>query len=445
MRRPPQWSGLARLPGLEGRLPDGGRDAVVLTTAGSLGDLYPVLSVARALEAAGIEARLALSPDDVAVARRWGLDATPIGPSAAEIERRLGLGRDEIAASVLRDPSPILRDLAIPMAEALVYDLAPLVDGAGAVAATLLALSAPLAAERAGVPFVPLALQPMLTFAPSDPPGIEPIRRIVVPAPGRLGRAWNRAVLRVARAELSRRHRGDLDALRARLGLPPGSGTPLVDDPPADLRIGLWDPDFAPAPPDGPPGLEVVGFPPAPPSSADDPAVARWMEDGAPALVVTLGSAAHRIGPRGFWAGAVDAARRLGMRAVLLHGEAAVPEGPDILAKPYAAHAALFPLAGAILHHGGIGTTAEALRAGKPQLVMPVGGDQPDNAARLRRMGAAAVLAPRRFSGARAAQALHGLLAGFDHEAAQARGARMAARDGAAEAALRIARVALRS
>ena len=441
---PPQWSGVRRLPGLEGRIPKFDRGAVVLSTVGSLGDLYPVLAIARRLEMAGLEPRLALSPDDCEVARSWGLLAHPVGPSAAEICERLGVDRDRIAESILRDPGPMIDQVLIPILPAMVQQIDALAEGATCVAATTFALAAPLAAERAGLPYVPLMLQPMLGFSALDPPRGKGFDLMRHPPRGPVGRAWNRTVIAVARAELRRRHRRKLDAVRARLGLPPDPGVPLID-PGGDvpLRLGLWSDRFAPPPPDADPTLRVVGFPPAPEGELPH-GVRDWIDAGPPPLVVTLGSVAQSLAGPHFWAEAVALARRLDLRAVLLRGEAEVPEGPDILSLRYAAHAPLFPRAAIVLHHGGIGSTAEAIRSGRPQVVVPIGGDQPDNAARLVAMGLAVSLPPRRFTAARAAVLLDGLLRRFDYGAAGTLAEAEAERNGAGEAALHLARIALR-
>jgi UDP:flavonoid glycosyltransferase YjiC (YdhE family) len=418
------------------------RGAVVLTTIGSLGDLYPVLAVARALEEMGTEARLALPPDDCEVARRWGLPATPFGPSHAELTERMGMTRDEIAESVLRDPSRLTNRAAIPMLGRLVPELEEIARGAGAVAGTTFALAAPVAAERMALPFVPLLLQPMLTFSALDPPRLGPFR-LAVPRPrGRVALAWNRTVIGAARLVLRARLRRRLDGARRGLGLGPQGGTPLLDYAGhVPMRLGLWSQRFAPLPGDAPADLRAVGFPPAPPGALP-PEAARWLAEGPPPLVVTLGSIAQGLAGPAFWDEAAAMARAMGLRAVLLHGEARAPKGPDLLPLAYAPHAALFPQAAAILHHGGIGTTAEALRAGKPQLVLPVGGDQPDNAARLVRLGLAATLPARRFTAQAGRAALEGLVDRFDHVAAQAVAAEIAAEDGAVQAALHLTRVA---
>ncbi|KIT17179.1 nucleotide disphospho-sugar-binding domain-containing protein [Jannaschia aquimarina] len=437
-----QWSGVRRLPGLEGRIPGSGRCAIVLSTVGSLGDLYPVLSIARAIEMTGIEVRLALSPDDCEAARSWGLLAHPIGPTRAEVCSRLDVSEDQIAAAVLRDPGPMVRDVLIPMLPALVAQIRPLMDGASTVAATTFALHAPLAAEQASLPFVPLILQPMMLFSAQDPPRAGAFR-LARQDPGRIGALWNRGLMAMARAELRRRHSEDLSATRARLGLGSQPGTPLLDHGAhVPLRLGLWDEEFAPRPADVPKDLKVVGFPPSPLGDLPHDVV-RWIEAGPRPLVVTLGSIAQGLGGSGFWSDAAALARRMGLRAVLLHGKAEAPEGLDLLRLRYAAHGDLFPRAAAIIHHGGIGTSAEALRSGRPQLVVPVGGDQPDNAARLVRMGVAATMPVRQFTPERAHAALNGLLDRFDYRAAQDLGDRIAARNGAGQAALHLARVAL--
>jgi rhamnosyltransferase subunit B len=110
------------------------------------------------------------------------------------------------------------------------------------------------------------------------------------------------------------------------------------------------------------------------------------------------------------------AARRLDQRAVLLTGSpemrAQLPRdlAPGIHAVDYADHATLFLRASVVIHHGGIGTSSEALRAGRPMLVVPHGFDQPDNAARLQRLGVAEILPAGRYRADRAAILLDRLI-----------------------------------
>src|SRR5207244_12880236 len=87
---------------------------------------------------------------------------------------------------------------------------------------------------------------------------------------------------------------------------------------------------------------------------------------------------------------------------------AALPEG--VAAFDYAPFSELFPRTAAVVHSGGVGTTAQAMRAGRPMLVVPYAHDQPDNAARVTRLGVAGTLARHRYDPARAAAALRPLL-----------------------------------
>ena len=104
---------------------------------------------------------------------------------------------------------------------------------------------------------------------------------------------------------------------------------------------------------------------------------------------------------------------------------------------------ALLPRCAALIHHGGIGTVAQALAAGIPQLVVPVAFDHFDEGRRLDALGLGAAVSRRRFTPARAARILGRLLASPDVTRACADAkARIAASDGIAEACDRIAELA---
>ena len=146
-----------------------------------------------------------------------------------------------------------------------------------------------------------------------------------------------------------------------------------------------------------------------------EPELTRFLDRGPPPLVFTLGSAAV-ITAGNFYEESASAVAALGMRAVLLVGAdpANLPRqtlSKDILAVKYAPYSKLFPRASAIIHQGGVGTTAQALRAGKPMLIMPYSHDQPDNARRMRRLGVAKVVQRRHYRAERAAKFIAKLLA----------------------------------
>jgi rhamnosyltransferase subunit B len=119
-----------------------------------------------------------------------------------------------------------------------------------------------------------------------------------------------------------------------------------------------------------------------------------------------------------FYVGSIAAAQILGKRAVLLVGpsnndplnQLPQPLPREVIAVAYAPYAQIFPHASIIVHQGGVGTTGQALRAGKPMLIMPFGGDQYDNGARIERTGAGRTIMRKQYTAARAAIELRELI-----------------------------------
>jgi rhamnosyltransferase subunit B len=90
------------------------------------------------------------------------------------------------------------------------------------------------------------------------------------------------------------------------------------------------------------------------------------------------------------------------------HPPEPLPAG--VLAVPYAPHGDLFPRALAIIHQGGIGTTGQALRAGRPMLVVPYAFHQPDNAVRVMNLGVAHTLLPKHYAAMQVVKQVRALL-----------------------------------
>jgi UDP:flavonoid glycosyltransferase YjiC (YdhE family) len=175
--------------------------------------------------------------------------------------------------------------------------------------------------------------------------------------------------------------------------------------------------------------------------------LAAFLDRGEPPLVFTLGSSAVFTAD-GFYVAAAEAARMLKRRAVLLTGlenmnpvpgvpavEHASPDA-SVVTVGYAPHSEVMPRACAIVHQGGVGTTAQAMLAGRPMLVVPFSHDQPDNAARCVRLGIARTLPRARLSAAALVRELTPLLAdGSAAAKARAVAERMRREPGAAGAA----------
>jgi UDP:flavonoid glycosyltransferase YjiC (YdhE family) len=132
-------------------------------------------------------------------------------------------------------------------------------------------------------------------------------------------------------------------------------------------------------------------------------------------VVFTLGSAAV-LAAGDFYEQSARAAMKLGVRAVLLVGtdprnrpQQELPE--TICVAEYAPYSKLFPHVPLVVHQGGVGTTAQCLRAGRPMLIMPYSHDQPDNARRMRRLGVARVIQKAHYKPWRVARKIRAMLA----------------------------------
>lgn len=204
-----------------------------------------------------------------------------------------------------------------------------------------------------------------------------------------------------------------VNGLRDELGLPAVSRVfqNWIYSP--QLILGLFPEWFGNKQPDWPAQLQLTGFPLwDQPNQAGLPAqVDAFLRGGDPPIVFTPGSAmAHG---REFFDAAVGACRMLGRRGILLskyteHIPDGLPQGVEHFG--FVPFSQLLPRAAALVHHGGIGSCGQGLAAGLPQLIMPMAYDQPDNAARLKRLGVGDSLVPKKFHAEAVARALDRLL-----------------------------------
>jgi len=200
-----------------------------------------------------------------------------------------------------------------------------------------------------------------------------------------------------------------LNAFRTELDLPPARRilTEWMHSP--DRVIGLFPEWYGPPASDWPPQVRLTGFPlfDAGDGNPLSNEVRKFVDAGPPPVVATFGSAMRFAAP--YFAAVAGALKSLGRRGILLtpYSEQVPADRPPGVAHfDYVPLGQLLPRAAALVHHGGIGTAAQGLAAGVPQLVMPLAHDQPDNADRLKRLGVGRELRPKRFTAALVAKEL---------------------------------------
>jgi UDP:flavonoid glycosyltransferase YjiC (YdhE family) len=230
---------------------------------------------------------------------------------------------------------------------------------------------------------------------------------------------------------------GPLNTIRAEYGLPPTSRffDAWIHAP--DRVVGLFPDWFGDPQPDWPEQVRCTGFPLY--DRVNDERLAdeviRFLEAGEPPVVFTAGTAMRR--GRDFYAAAVDACWRLNGRGILLtrYPEQIPTPLPDTVRHfTYVPLSLLLPHAAVIVHHAGIGTSSQALRAGVPQLLRPMAYDQFDNAHRLEQLGVGLIIDRRRSTGSRMAGKLHILINQLSYrEAAQRIADRFTGQDPIAE------------
>jgi UDP:flavonoid glycosyltransferase YjiC (YdhE family) len=376
----------------------------VMTPVGSAGDVHPYIGIGRALRARGHDVVIVTAGAFKTACERAGLGFHET--ISAEIFDVMSKHPDlwhsrKGLQFVMGTVSKYLRAGYERVAD--VYQ-----PGRTVLVGHALSFATRIFEEKHGVPSATLHLAPSIFRSDYQQPAFAP-GRTLSGAPRWVKRTFWWAVDRflVDPMVVPR-----LNEFRQDLELPPVSRVlrHCVHSP--QRVIALFPDWFGPPQPDWPPALRMAGFPQYDESDHQGlaPGLLRFLDAGDPPIVFTPGSANQDAAS--FFRAAVDASARLERRALLLtRFTDHLPTLPaDVHHEGYAPLSTLLPRCAALVHHGGIGTLAQALAAGVPQLTMPMGFDQPDNTTRLLRLGVARWVAPSKFSAERVAPLLDSLL-----------------------------------
>ncbi|NUQ31860.1 MAG: glycosyltransferase family 1 protein [Dermatophilaceae bacterium] len=236
------------------------------------------------------------------------------------------------------------------------------------------------------------------------------------------------------------------DLVRSRKGLPPrtfrtysaaASGTPTL--------LGA-SPAVVPRADDWPPAVRQTGFWFRGTPTGDSNGIGEELEDflggDGPPAYVGFGSM-PTPDPDAVVRGVVDVLESFGLRGIVSEGLAGLSLErlgrdlpPHVLGVGPTPHDELFPRCSVVVHHGGAGTTAAAVRAGVPQVVVPHAADQPYWGRRMADLGVAAPpIARKDLTPARLRAALEVALSPEARRAAYLLGERVRSEDGAGDAA----------
>jgi rhamnosyltransferase subunit B len=381
---------------------------IVITTIGSLGDLHPQIALAIELRQRGHDIIFATMKEYGAIIEPLGFEFHPMRPDGAPINNP-----EEIAKMTdLKTGSEyVVRSWLLPNLRNTYTDLLDSAKDADLIIAGDIVYAAPLVAEKLGIRWGSLALAPVAFFSACDP-SVIPLFPFLVKLRG-LGTPLNQVIIQLLKA-VTQSWAEPIHQLRKELGLSQVSNNPIVDKSSACLVLAMFSSILAKPQPDWDKNTVVTGFTfyEGDLNQGKLPLqLQQFLDAGEAPIVFTLGSAAVMV-PGTFYQESVRAATQLNCRAVLLIGKNTPPDrlSKDIIAIDYVPYSQIFPHACAIVHQGGIGTTAQALRAGRPTLIMPYSYDQPDNAARVKRLGTSRTIERKHYTAAIVAKELKALL-----------------------------------
>jgi rhamnosyltransferase subunit B len=387
---------------------------IVLSNIGTLGDINPLIAIALELKRRGHVPVMAVPAVFEPKIAPLGLEFHAIRPDIDPTDTL----QVEMIYDVKKGTERGLREFLFPVLRQTYDDLldaATKPERADLLLMGELNYAGPIVAEVTGIPWASYVLAPLSFFSAFDPP--------VLPMYPRLAKAdrkvpgMGRAIKRIARF-VSRKWPQPIYDLRQELGLPKGRN-PLFDAKHSpNLVLALFSRVLGQEQKDWPENTLITGFcyyDSDAGNQALPPQLDSFLAAGPAPVVFTLGSAAV-LAAGNFYEVSARAVLKLGIRAVLLIGsdprnrpQRELPS--SICVAEYAPFSALFSRASMVVHQGGVGTTAQCLRAGKPMLIMPYSHDQPDNARRMRRLKVARSIQRARYTPARVAGALQAMLA----------------------------------
>ncbi|MEJ5898174.1 glycosyltransferase [Aquabacterium sp. G14] len=391
---------------------------IVLTTFGTHGDVVPFIGLAKQLQALGHRPVLATSDFFRDLVTAHGVEYAPAAPHHSQHERDLGLTQAERlqkAFHPLLGGKFVMEKLVYPYMDQICAELDAACEGADLLVAPPTTPWAHMVAHKRGLPWKSVILQALTLSLHSaqDPPVVSNALSLR-PWPRLLGEERYRRWFRTLRNS-GRNFIKPLDDKAREYGMFDPARNPIFEGCISPWgSVAMMAPEMMrqPMPTDLPGPVDFAGFNFFDGNTAPlSDELEAFLQDGPPPLLFSLGSSLWFQAAR-FYPGWSKLCARLGVRAIFLAGQNALtgPLPAGQITVPWASVGALFPRCHAVVNTAGCGISSQVMHAGVPQLLVPFGMDQPDNAARLVRLGAALSVPPRKARGKTFEQALHRLI-----------------------------------
>lgn len=382
---------------------------IAVTTLGTLGDLHPMIAIALELRQWGHDVVFITHEVYQSKLQALGFEFHAMRPDFTAMNNPQEMAR---MMDLKTGQEYMVRQWVNPHLHEMYMDLLNIAKSADFIFSGEGVIATPLVAEKLGMRWASSAMVPLSFFSIYDPPVLAPFPALAKLY--KLGTFVSRGVLNFAKI-VSNSWADPIRQLRRELGLSPIDYNPFLENRFSPyLVVALFSSVLGQPQPDWAANTVVAGF-----TFYDGmqegaelaPGLKQFLAAGDPPIVFTLGSAAV-MNAGNFYTESLQAVKKLNRRAVFLIGNNPPLENlpADVLAVNYAPYSQIFPHACAIVHQGGIGTTAQALRAGRPTLIMPYSHDQPDNAARVQRLGTSRTILRKQYSASRVVKELSELL-----------------------------------
>ena len=381
---------------------------ILLLNFGSLGDLHPFIGLALILKKAGYQVSLGTNQAHVPRVLAAGIESHAIGPALNPNDPEL----IRVVMNPIRGPELLHRKYIFPSTEKSIQDALPLAQESDLIITGILGYFIPTLSEITGVPWAMAMLSPIGYWSAYDPPEIPslPFLRSL----SFMGPQFVRAIYRSI-FYLSSFWSAPLQEARKKRGLKK-QANPLLPSTmtSGSLNFALFSKYFAEPQADWPKNLIQAGFIEYDVTEGSLPLkndLETFLNSGDAPIFLTLGSTNVHV-PGRIYETFAESIKKLNKRALMsvsaidLKEAKEKYENPQLHVTDYVPYGRVMPRCSVVVHQGGVGTTGQTLRAGRPAIVLGSVNDQLDNGRHVEKIGAGIKLPLKELSVERLQEAI---------------------------------------